>query len=65
MSSVRMIIWNSLRDKYAERRKDFSPPQVKVFFKNWEAFFAFCDEFLGVNNISFDDSMQWVSEIWI
>ena len=50
--SVRIIVLNSLRNKYAERNKHFSLQQVKGFYKNREAFFAFCDAILDVNNIS-------------
>ena len=50
--SVRIIVLNSLRNKYAESNKHFSLQQVKDFYKNWEAFFAFCDAILDVNNIS-------------
>ena len=49
--NVRTIVLNSLCNKYAECNKDFSLPQAKSFYKNWEAFFAFCDAILDVNNI--------------
>ena len=32
--------------------KYFIPPQAKGFYKNREAFFAFCDAILGINNTS-------------
>ena len=51
--SVRIIVLNSLRNKYAEGNKDFSPPHAKGFYKNWEAVFAFCDAILDINNISY------------
>ena len=50
--NVRIIVLNSLRNKYAECNKDFSPQQVKAFYKNWEAFLAFCNATLDINNIS-------------
>ena len=34
-------------------------------FKNCEVFFAFCGVILGINNISFGNSMQWMNEIKI
>ena len=34
-------------------------------FKNCKAFWAFCGVILGINNISFDNSMQWMNEISI
>ena len=46
-----IIILNSLRNKYAECNKNFSLLQAKGFYKNWEAFFAFCDTILDVNTI--------------
>ena len=52
--SVRIIVLNSLHNKYPERNKDFSPLQAKGFYKNWEAFFAFCDAILDINNISYE-----------
>ena len=30
-------------------------------FKNCEAFFVLCGVILGINNISFDNSMQWMN----
>ena len=52
--SVRIIVSNSRRNKYAERNKDFSPPQAKGFYKNLEVLFAFCDAILDINNISYE-----------
>ena len=37
----------------------------KFFFKNCKAFFAFCDVILSISNISVNNSMQWMSKIWI
>ena len=50
--TVQIIVLNSLCNNYAECNKDFSPPQAKGFNKNWEAFFAFSEAILDVNNIS-------------
>ena len=50
--NVPIIVLNSFCNKYAEYNKDFSLPQAKGFYKNWEAFFAFCGEILDINNIS-------------
>ena len=44
---------NSLHNKYGPN-KDFSPSQVKGFYENWEACFAFCDAILDINNISYE-----------
>ena len=49
---VWIIVLNSLCNKYTECNKDFSLPQANGFYKNWEAFFAFCDAILDINNIS-------------
>ena len=57
------MIWNSLRNKYVERSEDFTLPQAKMFFKNYEAFSAFCVVILGMSIISFYKSMQWVNKI--
>ena len=53
-SSIWIIILNSLRNKYAEPSKDFSLPQAKGFYKNWEAFFTFCHAILDINSISYE-----------
>ena len=50
--NVRIIVLNSLCNKHPECNKDFSSPQAKGFYKNWEAFFAFCDAILDIDNIS-------------
>ena len=50
--NARIIVLNSLCNKHPECNKDFSSPQAKGFYKNWEAFFAFCDAILDINNIS-------------
>ena len=49
---VQIMVLNSLCNKYAECNKDFSLPQAKEFYKNWETFLAFCDAILDINNIS-------------
>ena len=54
INSVRIIVLNSLCNNYAEHNKDFSPLQEKGFYKNWEAFFVFCDAILDINNISYE-----------
>ena len=51
--SVRIFLWNSLCNKYAKCSEVFSPPQAIFFLK----FFALCDVILGIDNISFDNSM--------
>ena len=60
-----IIVWIRLHNKYAECSKSFSPPQRKVFFKKWDAFFAFCNVILGISNTSFDNSMKWMNKMWI
>ena len=39
--------------------------QAKVIFNNCGAFFPFSDVILGINNISFDNSMQWMNKMQI
>ena len=57
---VRIIVWNSLRNKHAERSEAFSSLQTKVFLKNWEAFLLFCDVILSISNTFFDNSLRWI-----
>ena len=57
---VWIILWNSLQNNYAECRQAFCPPQTKIFLKNCKAFFAFFHVNLGIGNICFDNSMQWM-----
>ena len=59
--NISIIVLNSLCNKYAECNKDFSLPQAKSFYKNWEAFFAFCDAILDVNNI-FQENQYTIDE---
>ena len=49
--SIRIIVWNSIRNKYTEFSEAFNPLQAKMFFKNYKAFFAFCGAILGMSNI--------------
>ena len=34
--------------------------RTRTAFKNCELFFAFCIVILGISNISFDNSSQWI-----
>ena len=52
--SVQIIILNSLLNKYTKRNNDFSLSLAKGFYKNWEAFCAFCYAILDINNISYE-----------
>ena len=56
--SIQIIVWNSFHNKYGKHRKSLNLPQPIVFFKNWEVFFAFIKVLMGLNNVSFDNSMQ-------
>ena len=64
-SSIQIILWNSLCNKYAKHSKAFSPPQEKYVCKNCKTYFACCDVILSISNISANNSMQWVNKIWI
>ena len=61
--NVRIIVLNSLCNKYTDCNKDF--------YKNWEAFFAFCDAILDINNISLekqytmDEDILWKNLTWM
>ena len=63
--NVRIIVWNSLCNKYTDCNKDFSPPLAKDFYKNWEVFFTLCDAIVDINNISLekqytmDEDIMW------
>ena len=37
----------------------------KRVFKNWKAFFKFSNVILSISNIFANNSMQWMSKIWI
>ena len=50
--NVRIIVLDSLCNKHPECNNNFSSPQAKGFYNNWEAFFAFCDGILDIKNIS-------------
>ena len=49
--SVQINLWNSLCNKYVECSKAFSLQQAKVFFKELQSIFAFCDVILSVEAI--------------
>ena len=62
---MKILLVVSLCNKYAKRSEAFSPPQSNFFFKNYKAFFAFCNAILSISNNSGDNSMQWMIKIWI
>ena len=38
---------------------------MRLFFKYYKAFFAFCNVILDVSNISCANGMQWMNKMWI
>ena len=62
MYSFQIIVWNSLHNKYGEHIKAFTPSRTKMFFTNCKSCFAFCGVILGISNILFDNSIQWISK---
>ena len=59
--SVRIIVWNSLCNKYVKCSEAFSLPEA-VFFKNCEAFFLLCHVVLGIKIFFFDNSLQCMNK---
>ena len=38
---------------------------LKIFLRIEKHIYALCDVILGIGNISFDNSTQWMNKMWI